>query len=205
MTCPTSMLTAAPGLTAVPSLTAALRAAHKSQTPFLLWFTGVSGAGKSTIAERVECRLFERGLHTYLLDADTARAGLNADLGFSPADRIENVRRLAECAKLMVDAGLIVLVTSISPHAQARLHARQLMVNHRFIEVFVDTPIAVAQKRDPKGLYAKYAKGELVQLAGLDAPYEKPQQAEVVLNTISSNAVDCAAQVVAYLDVERIL
>lgn len=181
------------------ALSSAERAAQKLQTPMLLWFTGVSGAGKSTIAALVERHFFERGQHTYVLDADTARAGLNADLGFSAADRAENVRRLAECAKLLLDAGLVVLVTCISPYSQGRLAARKLMAEHRFIEVFVDTPIALAQQRDPKGLYAKYADGQLSQLAGLDAPYERPQRAELVLNTVERNAPDCAAAVVAYV------
>ena len=181
------------------ALSSAERAAQKLQTPMLVWFTGVSGAGKSTISALVERHLFERGQHTYVLDADTARAGLNADLGFSAADRAENVRRLAECAKLLLDAGLVVLVTSISPYSQGRLAARELMAKHRFIEVFVDTPIAVAQQRDPKGLYAKYADGKLKLLAGLDAPYERPQHAELVLHTVDSSAADCAAAVAAYV------
>jgi bifunctional enzyme CysN/CysC len=165
----------------------------------LLWFTGVSGAGKSTIAALVERRLFESGQHTYVLDADAARAGLNADLGFTAEDRAENVRRLGECAKLLLDAGLVVLVTSISPYSQGRLAARESMTRYRFIEVFVDTPIAVAQQRDPKGLYAKYADGKLKLMAGLDAPYERPENAELVVETVDRNAADCADAVVAYV------
>ncbi len=183
---------------AKPVISASERAAHKAQTPLVIWFTGVSGAGKSTIAALVEQALHAQGKHTYTLDADIARSGLNRDLGFTEADRQENVRRLAECARLMVDAGLIVLVTSISPYARSRHAARDLFAQGQFIEVFVDTPIAVAQHRDPKGLYARYAQGQISQLSGLDAPYERPEQAELLLDTTQLDAASCARLVLAH-------
>ncbi len=179
-------------------LTGSQRAAQKAQTPRVIWFTGVSGAGKSTIAALVEQALHAQGKHTYVLDADIARTGLNRDLGFTAKDRQENVRRLAECARLMLDAGLIVLVTSISPYAQSRLAARDLFAPGQFVEVFVDTPIAVAQQRDPKGLYARYAQGQISQLSGLDAPYEKPTDAELWLDTTQLDAGQCAQQVLLH-------
>lgn len=185
-------------------LTSSQRAAHKAQTPLVIWFTGVSGAGKSTIAALVEQALHAQGKHTYTLDADIARGGLNRDLGFTKGDRQENVRRLAECARLMVDAGLIVLVTSISPYASSRHAARDLFAPEQFIEVFVDTPIAVAQQRDPKGLYARFAQGQISQLSGLDAPYERPAQAELWLDTTQLDASQCAQRVLAHVVVGAI-
>jgi bifunctional enzyme CysN/CysC len=162
---------------------AAARAEAKGQKPACLWFTGLSGAGKSTIADAVEKRLHAQGFHTYLLDGDNVRHGLNRDLGFTDEDRVENIRRVAEVARLMVDAGLIVLVSFISPFRAERRMARDLFADGDFIEVFVDTPLAVCEARDVKGLYAKARAGQLRNFTGIDSPYEPPQYAEVVLQT----------------------
>ena len=178
----------------------ATRAAAKGQTPSVLWFTGLSGAGKSTIANLVETELHRRGCHTYMLDGDNVRHGLNKDLGFTQADRVENVRRVAEVARLMADAGLIVLVSFISPFRSERRMARDLMEEGEFLEVFVDTPLEIAEGRDPKGLYAKARAGELANFTGIDSPYEPPEHAEVRLDTTSLTAEESAAQVVQALE-----
>ena len=162
------------------------RAAIKGQAPRCIWFTGLSGSGKSTIANLVEKRLLASGHHTYLLDGDNIRHGLNRGLGFSDEDRVENIRRVAEVAKLMVDAGLIVLVSFISPFRSERRMARELFAPGEFIEVFVDTPLAVAEQRDVKGLYQKARAGLLPNFTGIDSPYEVPESAELVLDTTTS-------------------
>ncbi len=177
----------------------AARATAKGQTPSVLWFTGLSGAGKSTIANLVETELHRLGCHTYMLDGDNVRHGLNKDLGFTQADRVENVRRVAEVARLMTDAGLIVLVSFISPFRSERRMARELFDEGEFLEVFVDTPLEVAEGRDPKGLYAKARAGELANFTGIDSPYEPPEHAELTLDTTSLSAQECAAQVVRAL------
>src|SRR3954465_8579222 len=177
----------------------AARAAQKGQTPGVLWFTGLSGAGKSTIANLVEKELHRRGCHTYMLDGDNVRHGLNKDLGFTQADRVENVRRVAEVARLMTDAGLIVLVSFISPFRSERRMARDLFDEGEFLEVFVDTPLAIAEERDPKGLYAKARAGELANFTGIDSPYEPPEHAELRLDTTSLSPEACAEQVVQAL------
>jgi bifunctional enzyme CysN/CysC len=159
------------------------RAALKSQRPCVIWFTGLSGAGKSTICNLLDKRLHARGHHTYVLDGDNVRHGLNRDLGFTEADRVENVRRVAEVAHLMADAGLIVLVSFISPFRTERRMARGLMEENEFIEVFVDTPLHVAEARDPKGLYGKARRGELKNFTGVDSPYEVPEAPDVRLDT----------------------
>ena len=159
------------------------RARSLAQSPRCLWFTGLSGSGKSTVANRVEKRLMAMGLHTYLLDGDNVRHGLNKDLGFSDEDRVENIRRVAEVAKLMVDAGLIVLVSFISPFRAERRMARELFDDGEFIEVFVDTPLAVAESRDVKGLYAKARAGKIPNFTGIDSPYEVPEAPELRLDT----------------------
>jgi bifunctional enzyme CysN/CysC len=175
------------------------RAAAKGQRPSVLWFTGLSGAGKSTIANLVETELHRLGCHTYMLDGDNVRHGLNKDLGFTQADRVENIRRIAEVSRLMVDAGLIVLVSFISPFRSERRMARELMEEGEFLEVFVDTPLAIAEERDPKGLYAKARRGELANFTGIDSPYEPPEHAELSLDTTALSAEECAAQVVREL------
>ena len=175
------------------------RASLNGQKPCVIWLTGLSGAGKSTIANLVEKRLHALGKHTYLLDGDNVRHGLNKDLGFTDADRVENIRRVAEVARLMVDAGLIVLVSFISPFRSERRMARDLLAQGEFIEVFVDVPLTVAEARDPKGLYKKARRGELKNFTGVDSPYEVPQNAEIRLDTRSAPAEDCAMMVLDYL------
>ncbi|MGC4403350.1 sulfate adenylyltransferase subunit CysN [Methyloversatilis sp. MC4-4] len=165
----------------------ATRGAMKGQKPCVLWFTGLSGAGKSTLANQLEKRLNALGRHTYLLDGDNVRHGLNKDLGFTEADRVENIRRVAEVAKLMVDAGLIVLTAFISPFRSERRMARGLLEDGEFIEIFVDTPIAVAEERDPKGLYKKARRGEIKNFTGIDSPYEAPENAEIRIDTSGRN------------------
>jgi bifunctional enzyme CysN/CysC len=159
------------------------RATLKAQKPCLLWFTGLSGAGKSTIANAVETRLLALGYHTYLLDGDNVRHGLNRDLGFTAADRVENIHRVAEVARLMVDAGLIVLVSFISPFRDERRMARMLLKPGEFLEIFVDAPLEIAEARDPKGLYRKARRGELKNFTGIDSPYETPEHPEVHIDT----------------------
>ena len=168
------------------------RARIKGQHPACLWFTGLSGSGKSTVANLVEKRLLAMGYHTYLLDGDNVRHGLNRDLGFTDEDRVENIRRVGEVAKLMVDAGLIVLVSFISPFRSERQMARGLFAEGDFREVFVDTPLAVCEQRDPKGLYAKARAGELANFTGIDSPYEAPESPEVHLDGVT--APDALAQ-----------
>ena len=175
------------------------RAAHKRQRPCVLWFTGLSAAGKSTIANIVERMLYASGFHTYLLDGDNVRHGLNKDLGFTSEDRVENIRRVAEVAKLMVDAGLIVLVAFISPFRSERRMARQLVEENEFLEVFVDAPLEVAEKRDPKGLYRKARRGELKNFTGIDSPYEPPEHAEICIDTTKATAETAADLVVSTL------
>ena len=175
------------------------RAELKGQKPCVLWFTGLSGAGKSTIANLVERRLQSMGCHTYLLDGDNVRHGLNKDLGFTEADRVENIRRVAEVAKLMADAGLIVIVSFISPFRAERRMARDLMEQGEFLEVFVDTPLAVAEQRDPKGLYKKARRGDLKNFTGIDSPYEVPESPEIRLDTTQLKAEEAAELIANHL------
>jgi len=177
-----------------------VRAQLKGQKACVLWLTGLSGAGKSTIANRVEKRLLSLGRHTYLLDGDNVRHGLNKDLGFTAQDRVENIRRVAEVAKLMVDAGLIVLVSFISPYRAERRMARELFGAGEFLEVYVDTPLAEAERRDVKGLYQKARRGELKHFTGVDSPYEAPEHPEIHLETASTSPEQAADRIVAYLD-----
>jgi bifunctional enzyme CysN/CysC len=175
------------------------RAEMKGQVPAILWFTGLPGSGKSTIANLVERTLAREGRHTYLLDGDNVRHGLNRDLGFTDADRVENVRRVGEVSKLFVDAGLIVLVSFISPFRSERDMARRLVGEGQFIEIFVDTPLDVCIARDPKGLYRKAKAGELKNFTGIDSAYEPPTRAELVLKTVGRDAAALAEEVVLYL------
>ncbi|MBM6592915.1 bifunctional sulfate adenylyltransferase/adenylyl-sulfate kinase NodQ [Microvirga pudoricolor] len=176
------------------------RAAIKHQKPSVLWFTGLSGSGKSTIANAVEKLLHAKGRHTYILDGDNVRHGLNRDLGFTEADRVENIRRVAEVAKLMADAGLIVIVSFISPFRSERQLARDMMPDGEFIEIFVDTPLEECARRDPKGLYRKAMAGEIKNFTGIDSPYEPPQQPEIHLHTIGREPVMLAVQVEEFLE-----
>ncbi len=177
----------------------AARAALKGQRPAVLWFTGLSGAGKSTVANLVEKRLHALGLHTMSLDGDNVRHGLNRDLGFTEADRVENIRRIAEVAKLFVDAGLIVLVSFISPYRAERSMARERVEAGEFLEIFVDTPVDECRRRDPKGLYARADAGQLRNFTGVDAPYEAPEAPEIRLRTVEAEPDRLAEQVVAEL------
>ncbi|WP_438846295.1 sulfate adenylyltransferase subunit CysN [Asticcacaulis taihuensis] len=177
----------------------ATRAAAKNQKPVVLWFTGLSGAGKSTIANLVEKKLLSLSHHTYLLDGDNVRHGLNKDLGFTDADRVENIRRVAEVSKLMIDAGLITLVSFISPFRAERQMARELLGENEFIEIYVSTPLDVVEKRDVKGLYAKARAGEIKNFTGIDSPYEAPESPELTLNTTSQTPEQLAEKVVAYM------
>jgi bifunctional enzyme CysN/CysC len=175
------------------------RAAMKGQKPVILWFTGLSGSGKSTIANLVEKSLAAEGKHTYLLDGDNVRHGLNRDLGFTDADRVENIRRVGEAAKLFVDAGLIVLVSFISPFRSERRMARELVGAGEFLEVFVDTPLEVCMARDPKGLYEKAKAGAIRNFTGIDSPYEAPEAAELTVRTVEGAPEAHAQRIVAYL------
>jgi bifunctional enzyme CysN/CysC len=175
------------------------RSSLKGQRACVLWFTGLSGAGKSTVANLVEKRLHALGRHTYTLDGDNVRHGLNKDLGFTDADRVENIRRVAEVSKLMVDAGLIVLVSFISPFRSERRLARELMQPGEFLEVFVDTPLAEAEKRDVKGLYKKARRGELKNFTGIDSPYEPPEHPEIHLQTVFHSPEEAAEQILKTL------
>lgn len=176
-----------------------VRAEQKNQKPALLWFTGLSGSGKSTIANLVEKRLLDLGRHTYTLDGDNVRHGLNRDLNFSKADRVENIRRIGEVAKLMVDAGLITMASFISPYRAERQMARNLLEDGEFIEIFVNTPLEVAEARDVKGLYAKARSGEIKNFTGIDSEYQAPENPEIEVNTVETSADDAAEMIVTYL------
>lgn len=186
-------------------VTRSKRAAQKNQKPVLLWFTGLSGAGKSTLANALDNALYARNFHTYLLDGDNVRHGLNKDLSFSDADRIENIRRIGETAKLLVDSGLIVVSAFISPFRSDRQMVRQLFAPGEFIEVFIATPIDVCESRDPKGLYKKARQGVIKRFTGIDSPYEKPDNPEVVLRPHEHSIDECVQQLLDYLDDKSIL
>jgi bifunctional enzyme CysN/CysC len=171
----------------------------KHQHPRLLWFTGLSGAGKSAIANLVQKRLYALGKHSFLLDGDNIRHGLNKDLGFTDADRVENIRRIGEVAKLMTDAGLIVLTAFISPFRAERRMVREMSAPGEFIEIYVETPLEVAEKRDVKGLYKKARAGELKHFTGIDSPYEQPENPEIRVNTVETSAEEAADAIVAYV------
>jgi bifunctional enzyme CysN/CysC len=176
------------------------RSQAKGQTPVILWFTGLSGSGKSTIANLVEKQLHARGRHTIELDGDNVRHGLNRDLGFTSADRVENIRRVSEVAKLMLEAGLICITSFISPFKSERRMARSAVEDREFVEIFVDTPLALAEERDPKGLYKKARMGEIKNFTGIDSPYESPENPEIRLDTTQSTPDAAAEQVIAWLE-----
>ena len=181
------------------------RAAMKGQKPAILWFTGLSGSGKSTIGNLVEKRLSAMGRHTYILDGDNVRHGLNRDLGFTDADRVENIRRVAETAKLFVDAGLLVCVTFISPFRSERRMARELVGEGEFLEVYIDTPIEECRRRDPKGLYKKADSGQLKNFTGIDSPYEAPEHAEISIDTTTGDPEAHAERIVDLLKARGII
>lgn len=183
----------------------AQRAAQKKQKPCLVWFTGLSGSGKSTIANATDLALVERGYHTFLLDGDNVRHGLNRDLGFSDADRVENIRRIGEVSRLFVDAGLIVLSAFISPFKEDRNMVRRLFPAAAFIEVFMDTPLAVCESRDPKGLYAKARAGQIPNFTGIDSVYESPERPELCLDTSRDSVDACVAKLLVCLRQRRII
>jgi len=186
-------------------VTKLMRSKQKNQQPVLLWFTGLSGAGKSTIANALDYALYERGLHTYLLDGDNVRHGLNKDLSFSDVDRVENIRRIGEAAKLFVDAGLIAISAFISPFRSDRQMVRQFFEPGQFIEVYVSTPLSVCEDRDPKGLYKKARTGVIKHFTGIDSPYEAPEDPEVILNTGEHTIEECISQLLTYLDEKQLL
>jgi len=181
------------------------RSIQKKQQPRILWFTGLSGAGKSTIAGAVEQKLYEMGHHTYLLDGDNVRHGLNKDLGFSDEDRVENIRRIGETAKLFVDAGLLVLTAFISPFHSDRKLVRELVGNGEFIEVHMATSLKTCEQRDPKGLYQKARKGEIKNFTGIDSEYEAPEHAEITISTAELSIEQCADVVIDYLKLHKII
>lgn len=187
------------------SLDKASRSLQKRQKPCILWFTGLSASGKSTTANAVEQKLYELGHHTYLLDGDNVRHGLNKDLGFSDSDRIENIRRIGEMAKLFADAGLIVLSAFISPFRADRKMVRDLVGAGEFIEIHMSTPLTVCEQRDPKGLYKKARRGEVKNFTGIDSAYEEPLSPEIILNTAECDIETCADTVIAYLKQNHII
>lgn len=175
------------------------RAELKNQKPCLLWYTGLSGSGKSTVANAVDALLFKLGCHSYLLDGDNVRHGLNGDLGFTDEARIENIRRIGEVSKLFIDAGLIVSTAFISPFTQDRASARAKLAPDEFIEVYIDTPISICEQRDPKGLYKKARAGEIKDFTGIDSSYDVPENPEIHIKTAEQSIEACAKQIVSYL------
>jgi bifunctional enzyme CysN/CysC len=183
----------------------AARLRRNGHRPAILWFTGLSGSGKSTIANIVERELYARGAHTYMLDGDNVRHGLNRDLGFTDADRVENIRRVGEVAKLFVDAGLVVLCSFISPFRAERQMVRELVDASEFIEIFIDTPIEECMRRDPKGLYARAKEGKIKNFTGIDSPYEVPEDAEIVIDTRQGTAETAAQRILEGLAERHII
>lgn len=180
-------------------ITRAERSVNKNQKPCLLWFTGLSGSGKSTVANALDVALHKRGYHTFLLDGDNVRHGLCKDLGFSDFDREENIRRVGEVCKLFADAGLILMSAFISPFTGDRRLVRKLFPAGEFIEVFIDTPLAICEERDPKGLYQKARSGQIKRFTGIDSPYEAPSHPEVRLDTSNMSVEACVETLIAYL------
>ncbi len=175
---------------------------HKS---FVLWFTGLSGAGKSTLSHAVEERLHKMGIHTYVLDGDNVRMGLNKDLGFSQKDRKENIRRVGEVAKLFVDAGVVVITAFISPYREDREFVRNLLNKGDFIEVYVKCPLEICERRDPKGLYKKVRQGLIKEFTGIDSPYEEPINPEIVVETHKMGVDECVERIVNYLKERKLI
>lgn len=181
------------------------RSDQKRQQPCIIWFTGLSGSGKSTLANAVEQKLFELNHHTYLLDGDNVRHGLNKDLGFSDQDRQENIRRIGELAGLFVDSGLLVLAAFISPFRAERRLVRGLVQAGEFIEVHVATPLSACEQRDPKGLYKKARAGEIRNFTGIDSDYEAPENAEIIIDTSTQSLEDSVSQIIGYLKAKQVL
>ncbi len=175
------------------------------QKPCLLWFTGLSGSGKSTLANALELALYKRGISTYLLDGDNVRHGLNKDLGFSDEDRVENIRRIGEVSRLLVDAGLIVLSAFISPFRSDREMVRHLLGKDEFIEIYMSTPLPVCEERDPKGLYKKARRGEIKHFTGIDSPYEAPEHPEISINSAECSVEQSAENVISFLQQKGII
>ena len=171
----------------------------KNHSSFLLWFTGLSGSGKSTIANAVEQALIGKNIHTYTLDGDNVRKGLNNNLSFSPEDRTENIRRIAEVAHLMIDAGLVVLAAFVSPYEKDRQNIQQIVGAENFVEIFVNTSVEECERRDVKGLYAKARAGEIKNFTGINAPYEAPQSPDIEINTVETSVEEAVAMVVNYI------
>lgn len=188
----------------VQSVNAERRSELKNQHPVVIWLTGLSGAGKSSIANALELALCDSGNHTYLLDGDNIRLGLCKDLGFSDADRVENIRRISEVAKLFLDAGLIVITAFISPFMRDRALAREVIGDATFIEVFVDAPLSECMRRDPKGLYKKAEQGLIKNFTGIDSAYEPPANPDIRINTLENDVDTCVAQILKHLKVSRI-
>ena len=176
------------------------RSSIKNQKPCILWFTGLSGSGKSTIANAVEVELNKLGKHTYLLDGDNIRLGLNKGLSFSDEDRVENIRRIGEVSKLFVDSGTIVLTAFISPFIKDREIVKKLVNDIEFIEIFIDTPIEICKQRDPKGLYKKARQGEIKSFTGISSPYESPLKPKIHIKTNKNTILECTSQIIKYLD-----
>ena len=187
------------------SVTLDSRKKLKQHQPLLLWFTGLSGSGKSTIANCVEQELHKNSIHTYTLDGDNIRKGLNSDLSFSPEDRSENIRRIAETAHLMIDAGLVVLAAFVSPYRKDRDHIRKIVGDDNMVEIFINTSIEECERRDVKGLYKKARKGEIKNMTGISAPYESPLHPDIQINTEEVTIVDATKQIINFINPKLIL
>jgi len=182
------------------NITQEQRSSLKKHEAFLLWFTGLSGSGKSTIANALENTLYQKGIHTYTLDGDNVREGLNNNLSFSPEDRTENIRRIAEVANLMVDAGLVVLASFVSPYEQDRENIKKIVGANRYIEIFVNTSIEECERRDVKGLYAKARSGEIDNFTGINAPYEAPKSADIEIDTQNITIEEAVSIILKYIE-----